>query len=48
MGSQSLHKLLVFADDPTRIDYFQQQSQFISKEGKRDMYAEFSTKVDGE
>ena len=44
----SLHKLLVFADDPTRIDYFQQQSQFISKEGKRDMYAEFSTKVDGE
>jgi hypothetical protein len=44
----SLYKLLLFANKEARIDYFQQQSDFISREGKTDVYAEFSTHVDGE
>jgi hypothetical protein len=43
----SLHKLLIFANKQTRVDYFKQQSDFIRVEGRKDKYAEFSTHVDG-
>jgi hypothetical protein len=44
----SLYKLLLFENKEARIDYFQQQSDFISREGKTDVYAEFSTHINGE
>ena len=44
----SFHKVLLFANEQARVDYFKQQSDFISREGGKDEYAEFSTHVDGE
>ena len=44
----SVYKLLLFTDKRARVDYFKQQSNFISREGAKDEYAEFSTRVDGE
>eukprot|EP00554_Chaetoceros_debilis_P001173 CAMPEP_0194094672 /NCGR_PEP_ID=MMETSP0149-20130528/55072_1 /TAXON_ID=122233 /ORGANISM="Chaetoceros debilis, Strain MM31A-1" /LENGTH=392 /DNA_ID=CAMNT_0038780443 /DNA_START=934 /DNA_END=2112 /DNA_ORIENTATION=- len=41
-----LHKLLLFGNSNARVDYFQQQSRFVRREGGKDTYAEFSTHVD--
>lgn len=43
----SLHKILLFSDMKTRKDYFSQQKRFIHEEASNDVYAEFSTRVDG-
>ena len=43
----SLQKLLLFKNKEARIDYFRQQSDFIKLEGNTDVYAEFSTHIDG-
>jgi len=42
----SMYKLLLFANSKARADYFVQQSKFVSKEGRKDVYAELSTQVE--
>lgn len=42
----SLSKVLVLADKRSREDYFQQQSDFVTKYGREDEFAEFSTSID--
>ncbi|KAG7351121.1 Tmem151 family protein [Nitzschia inconspicua] len=41
----ALTKLLILADGRTREDYFQQQSNFFTKHGQGDEFAEFSTDI---
>jgi len=41
----TLSKMLVLKDVKSREDYFLQQAHFVSKEGRRDEYAEFSTNI---
>ena len=41
-------KLVLFANPKSRADYFIQQSNFVNEEGRKDIYAELSTKVEGE
>ena len=41
----SLSKVLVLADKRSREDYFQQQSNFVTKHGREDEFAEFSTEI---
>ena len=43
----SIYKLLLLANSKARADYFRQQSNFVSREGHNDVYAELSTKVEG-
>mmetsp|Transcript_8052 Transcript_8052/g.11457 ORF Transcript_8052/g.11457 Transcript_8052/m.11457 type:complete len:243 (+) Transcript_8052:76-804(+) len=43
----TLSKMLVLKDVKSREDYFLQQAHFVSKEGRRDEYAEFSTNING-
>jgi hypothetical protein len=43
----SVYKLLLFENKQARIDYFQQQSEFIGGEATKDDFAEFSTHVNG-
>ncbi|VEU43588.1 unnamed protein product [Pseudo-nitzschia multistriata] len=42
----SLSKVLVLADKRSREHYFQQQSDFVTKYGREDEFAEFSTHID--
>jgi hypothetical protein len=42
----ALSKLLVLADRRSREDYFQQQSNFVTKYGREDEFAEFSTNIE--
>mmetsp|Transcript_5221 Transcript_5221/g.11563 ORF Transcript_5221/g.11563 Transcript_5221/m.11563 type:complete len:406 (-) Transcript_5221:570-1787(-) len=42
----SLSKVLVLADKGSREDYFQQQSNFVTKYGREDEFAEFSTEIE--
>ena len=41
----SLSKILVLSDAKAREDYFSQQANFASLEGRRDDHAEFSTSL---
>ena len=43
----SLSKILVLSDIKAREDYFSQQANFVSLEGRRDDHAEFSTSING-
>ena len=43
----SLSKILVLSDVKAREDYFSQQANFVSLEGRRDDHAEFSTSING-
>jgi len=42
----SLSKVLVLSDRRSREDYFQQQSDFVTRYGREDEYAEFSTSIE--
>jgi hypothetical protein len=42
-----LSKLLVLTDRKTRMDYFKQQADFFKTEGQKDVFAEFSTIING-
>mmetsp|Transcript_16006 Transcript_16006/g.37078 ORF Transcript_16006/g.37078 Transcript_16006/m.37078 type:complete len:431 (-) Transcript_16006:572-1864(-) len=42
----SLSKVLVLADKKSREDYFRQQSEFVTRYGREDEFAEFSTSID--
>lgn len=44
----SMYKLLLLANAKARSDYFLQQSNFVSREGQKDVFAELSTKVESE
>jgi len=41
-----LSKILVLANDDAKKDYFKQQSEFVTKEGMRDNFAEYSTNIE--
>ena len=41
----SLSKLLVLPNSKARIDYFQQQANFVTTQGQADEYTEFSTNI---
>ena len=43
-----MYKLVLFANAKARADYFAQQYKFVSEEGRKDLYAEISTNVEGE
>jgi hypothetical protein len=42
----SLSKVLVLSDKQSREDYFRQQSDFVTRYGREDEFAEFSTSID--
>jgi hypothetical protein len=42
----SLSKVLVLSDKRSREDYFRQQSEFVTRYGREDEFAEFSTSID--
>lgn len=42
-----LSKILVLANQNARDDYFKQQSKFVTTEGMRDKFAEYSTNIEG-
>lgn len=42
-----LSKILVLANQDAKSDYFKQQSNFVTTEGMRDRYAEYSTNIKG-
>ena len=42
----SLSKVLVLADTRSREDYFRQQSEFVTRYGREDEFAEFSTSIE--
>ena len=42
----SLSKVLVLADKRSREDYFRQQSEFVTRYGREDEFAEFSTSIE--
>ena len=42
----ALSKLLVLADRRSREDYFQQQSNFVTRYGREDEFAEFTTNIE--
>ena len=42
-----LSKILILANEEAKNDYFKQQSKFVSAEGMRDQYAEYSTNIEG-
>lgn len=44
----SFSKMLVLADEKIREDYFSQQANFISREGRKDEQAEYSTDIEVE
>jgi len=41
----TLSKMIVFSDGKARENYFSQQSDFVTSEGQRDEYSEFSTNI---
>jgi hypothetical protein len=43
----TLSKMIVFSDGKARENYFSQQSDFVTSEGQRDEYSEFSTNIQG-
>jgi hypothetical protein len=40
-----LTKLIILGNDKARLDYFQQQANFVTNEGQADEFAEFSTSI---
>ena len=42
-----LSKILVLANADAKNDYFRQQSNFVTAEGMRDKFAEYSTNIEG-
>ena len=42
-----LSKILVLANEDAKKDYFKQQSNFVTNEGMRDKFAEYSTNIEG-
>ena len=42
-----LSKILLLANQNAKADYFKQQSKFVTNEGMRDRYAEYSTNIQG-
>lgn len=42
-----LSKILVLANSDARDDYFKQQSRFVTSEGMRDTFAEYTTNIEG-
>jgi hypothetical protein len=43
-----LTKLLVLSNQPSREDYFKQQSEFVTQHGRGDEFVEFSTDIEGD
>ena len=43
-----LSKILVLANPAARDNYFKQQSNFVTREGMRDKFAEYSTNIEGQ
>jgi hypothetical protein len=43
----TLSKILLLGNQDAKADYFKQQSNFVTSEGMRDRYAEYSTDIKG-
>ena len=43
----ALTKILVLSEPKSREDYFRQQSEFVTENGRGDEFVEFSTDIEG-